>query len=329
MSLSRESVENDQQLLRYLLGLLPEEEIEQVEEVTIVDDEVAARLSSVENDLVDAYVTGTLDPETRERFEEFYLASPRRREKVTFAKRFLAAVDRAPVRVSAKVTQMPSPPKVEAAQSFSKRVMAKLDRLVRQAAALLLIVCGLLVFEYLRVRHGLDQAERDRVAQNRQAEMLTAQLVEARTANADTAKALERARASLTERERQPATGTAAGPDASGPLLAIVLSPQTRSIGSLPTIALAPGADRIAFDLRLESNDFPRYRAAVNDPGSDRMVWRSGVINARVRRGSAVVPIVVPASALQSQHYAIELEGLDTHGAAEIVGDYVFQLDRR
>src|SRR5205809_729519 len=83
------------QLTNYLLGLLPENEAERFDEASIADDEMASRLCVVENDLVDAYVTGRLDAGTREHFEAFYLKSPRRREKVKFAKRFLTVVERA------------------------------------------------------------------------------------------------------------------------------------------------------------------------------------------------------------------------------------------
>src|SRR5215469_941662 len=86
----------DRQLVRYILGLLPQKDAERLDEQSIVDDELATRLRSVENDLVDAYVCGTLDGEFLERFESFYLASPRRRDKVKFAREFLKAVDRLP-----------------------------------------------------------------------------------------------------------------------------------------------------------------------------------------------------------------------------------------
>ena len=95
MSVPGESIQGDQQLVRYLLGLLPEEEAERLDEQSIVVDEFAARLQCVENDLVDAYVSGALEGDILERFESFYLASPLRREKVKFAERLLAAADRA------------------------------------------------------------------------------------------------------------------------------------------------------------------------------------------------------------------------------------------
>jgi hypothetical protein len=94
MSLLRELPADDGRLVRYLLGLLSPDEAECLDEQSVVDGDVAKRLLTVENDLVDAYVSGTLDSELRLRFEVFYLASPRRRRRVTFARRLLAAVDR-------------------------------------------------------------------------------------------------------------------------------------------------------------------------------------------------------------------------------------------
>src|SRR5262245_30770877 len=106
MSAADESLSaDDEQLTRYLLGLLPDEEAQRFDEASIVDDEVAMRLRVVEHDLVDAYVTGTLAGSTLEQFQSQYLASPRRRQYQAFARRFLGAVDRAHASVS-----HPAPP---------------------------------------------------------------------------------------------------------------------------------------------------------------------------------------------------------------------------
>jgi len=67
--LLRDTPLDDQQLVRYLLGLLPPHEADRFDEASVVDDEVAARLRGVEDDLVDAYVRGTLAIDLRERFE--------------------------------------------------------------------------------------------------------------------------------------------------------------------------------------------------------------------------------------------------------------------
>jgi hypothetical protein len=76
-------------LRRYLLGILQEEEAELLDEVVVVNDDVAALLCIIEDELVDAYVSGRLGGELLAGFESFYLASPHRRSKVSFAAKFL------------------------------------------------------------------------------------------------------------------------------------------------------------------------------------------------------------------------------------------------
>src|SRR5689334_942847 len=86
---------DDRVLIQYLLGSMPDEDAGRFDELSVVDDAFSARLSEVENDLVDSYVRGELSGETAERFQSFYLTSPRRREKVRFAETFLLHGDRA------------------------------------------------------------------------------------------------------------------------------------------------------------------------------------------------------------------------------------------
>src|SRR4029453_16539452 len=94
----RESARDDDELVRYFLGELSDEDTERLDERSLADDDFAARLRLVEDDLVDAYAAGRLAGERLKRFESFYLASPRRREKTAFAKRLLETVDREALR---------------------------------------------------------------------------------------------------------------------------------------------------------------------------------------------------------------------------------------
>lgn len=75
----------DSTLRNYLLGSLPENEVEVYDERIFDDDEFAARVLMVEDDLIDAYVRGELTAEERVRFQASYLVSPYRREQVLFA----------------------------------------------------------------------------------------------------------------------------------------------------------------------------------------------------------------------------------------------------
>jgi voltage-gated potassium channel Kch len=72
-------------LLRYLLGDLPDEELDEIEELYLEDSNLFEQLVLVEDDLIDDYVRGELSPHDRKLFEMNYLISPGRKEKVANA----------------------------------------------------------------------------------------------------------------------------------------------------------------------------------------------------------------------------------------------------
>ncbi len=304
MTVSHESV-HDGQLVRYLLGLLSDGEAERVDRLSVSSDEVAWRLRLAEDDLVDAYVRGTLDAEAIERFESFYLSSERRRQKVKFARTFVAAVDR-----RGGSQESPS----------LRRVTVSRSRTVWQlAAAAVLLLAGFGLSEYRRLRTDLTVAQSVSVALSNRARELERQLNDERLTGAGTARELESIRA----------RGSAQGSSAPLPAIALVLLPQTRSAGPIATIAVPDGASLVALELRLESNDFARYQAALKDPGTNRIVWRRDSITTRAGGPMPTVAFSIPASVLRSQHYSLELNGTNAGGQAEVAGSYVFEVVRR
>jgi hypothetical protein len=300
--LRRDTPLDDQQLIRYLLGLLPPHEADRFDEASVVDDEVAARLRGVEDDLVDAYVRGTLAIDLRERFESHYLASPRRRERVAFAAAFARAVDEAP-------RSAPSPP-------WRRRWIPALLPALAVAATLLLVASAGLLFESVRLGRGLSVAESDRAALDRRARDLESQNADLRAANADIASQLARAR-----------TPAAATRDAKA--IALVLLPQTRSVGTVPVLELPPArADRVGFELRLDANEFNRYQAGLRDPASNAVIWRSDWIGAKASADGASVGVAVPLELLKPQHYTLDLAGRTGGDTAHVIGSYAFEVTR-
>ncbi len=297
-------------MIRYLLGLLPDEEAERLDEASIADDQVAARLRLVEHDLVDAYVRGNLDGETLRRFESYYSSSPRRRENIVFARKFLKAVDRAAVDDDAHAQR------TAALVSFPPR--SRLVPVLAAAAAILLIACAFLTIQSLRLERGLRTAQQERAAQQELARDLERQLAEAHAA-----KSAAPAAPPQPER-RNPATFSS-----TAPAIALTLLPQTRAIGPVPALSLAPNADRVAFELRLESNDFTRYQVGLKDPASGAIGWRSDWMAPRTGDDHASITVVVPAGALKAQHYTFDVAGRRPDGRQEILGSYAFQVESR
>lgn len=75
--------ESDDHLVRYLLGELPEEEAEPLDERSITDDAFALQLRDIENDLVDRYARG--EPFALQRLARRFQQSAHLRDKVEFA----------------------------------------------------------------------------------------------------------------------------------------------------------------------------------------------------------------------------------------------------
>jgi len=307
MSHSRESFSDDQ-LTRYLLGCLPEEEAERLDEQSIVDDEVAARLSLIEDDLVDAYASGTLPADYRQRFESFYRGSPRRRRKAAFAKGFLAKVDRPPQRLSAVpqpaiVVAPPEPP--APARAFSLQW-------AHAAAAVLFLGVSLLLFQQVNLRRDLNDARRQATEATARANAISSELEQQRTAVAGATQALADARA--------------ARPVA---MIALVLRPQTRGVGPTPVISIASGSRMVPLDLEFEAAGAPSYEAAVKDPATNRIVWRSAPLQPERERIPPVVSVGLPAGLLKPQHYALDLFALRPGAPPEFAGSYAFEVARR
>lgn len=139
---------DDQILVRYLLGSLPEEQTERLDELSVSDDSFVWRLRAAENDLVDAYLRNELSGDTLERFRSFYLASAHRRDKVMFAEALLALGAQEP-RQSRRWFAAPS--------------MIPRWGLASGIAAALLIA-GVLLYQNGRLRNQVQRADRERAS---------------------------------------------------------------------------------------------------------------------------------------------------------------------
>ncbi len=344
MSLSHESDRTDEQLVRYLLGQLPDEDAQRVEELSIVDDEVAQRIGVVENDLVDAYVSGKLVEPNRTQFERVYLATPRRREKVRFAESLLSSgtVDRitTPEDVNAARNRLRGPTAPQKARARGSRWFewflgspSETSWGLAVAATLLLIVTGFLAFQAVRLRNELTGVQTARAALDQRTEDLERQLAAQQSANADAAKELSRVQGMLAEATR-PATATQP-PTAPAPSVfaTLLLAPQTRAAGPLPTLSLRSGAEGIALELLVDPAAAPgagkRYRAVLKSSESAAIVWHGDLFAVADKDQVSTVRVTIPARGLKAQTYLLELFAAGASAATEPVGTYAFRIMMR
>src|SRR5262245_3215961 len=89
----------------FLLGILPEEEWQKVEEQLMVDDDFIDSFSLIEEELIDDYLLGTLTKSESERFENYYLSTPDRKQKMEFTRQLMRFASSRQVDVAEKPSE--------------------------------------------------------------------------------------------------------------------------------------------------------------------------------------------------------------------------------
>lgn len=84
----------DERIIAYLLEELPEDDLERFEDECIAQESWPTQIDLVEEDLIDNYLRDELTPERRHRFEENYLTTEARQERVSIAAGLLRHIDK-------------------------------------------------------------------------------------------------------------------------------------------------------------------------------------------------------------------------------------------
>ena len=313
MSSPNNQTDDDRLLTRYLLGALPEEEAERLDELCIVDEELATRLQALENDLVDAYVRDEVSGDDRGHFESFYLSSAKRRQKVEFAAALLE-LEKRPAGASATVEQAAAKAERESAPPLKLAAGRPLLRWgFAFAAAVLLLVAGFLLLENARLRQQMRDAQSQQAALDQRGQELQKELNDQRAANAESQKEIDRLLQWQTNWEQLRT-------------IALFLPPPTRGAARLPTISLPAGTDVAILLLELEADDFPAYKAALKDSVTRQVLWSSGSLRPSSLGEKRAVSISIPANLLKQRNYIVELTGVPTRGAPEPIGTYPLRV---
>jgi hypothetical protein len=317
MSSADEQEFSDQLLIRYLLGSLPEQEAERLDELSISDDAFAWRLSAVENDLVDAYARGEFSGGDLAQFKKSYLSSPKRLQKVQFAealRSFEAKAAAAATQATRESMAPGSGPGGKTTEGSSPRRWFAVPRLALQwgfasGALVMLLAASYLLIENTRLRKRTNEAQGRHAASDLPEQELQRQLKDQRAANAEMAKELDRLR------EAQPNL------DQFKTLSALLLPP-TRGAGRLPTLSVPQGTNVVVLLLMLEADDFPEYRVNLKDPATSQSVWHSANLKADSNGADKTVSVSFPAHVLRRQNYVLELSGVPSSGRAEFISGY-------
>ena len=82
-------LENEELIREFLFGELPDEKQFEFEESFIKDADLFEQIKIVEDELIEKYVRGWLNPAERAKFEQHFLTTEKRRERVEFSRQFI------------------------------------------------------------------------------------------------------------------------------------------------------------------------------------------------------------------------------------------------
>lgn len=311
---------DDRLLIRYLLGSLPEEETERLDELSITNTEFVERLDAAEDDLVDAFVRNELSAEDHRQFRQSYLSSPKRRQKVQFAQGLLALERRdaatqktrlAPGTAAPVSVQGRERPKLQARKPGAPRYPLQWG--FAAAALVLLIFGGYLLMQNSQLRKQVNGLQAERRQFDQRSRELEKQLDQESAAKAEALNELQHVRGSETNLDQIKT-------------VSLLLPPPLRGTASIPIVSLRSRPDLVVLVLSLEADDFPAYRATLRDPAANHVVWSSASLIAASVGQQKTVSISFRASLLQQRNYIVDLTAIPNHGAAEVISGYPFHV---
>ena len=303
--------------MRYVLGTLPDDERERLEERYFTDNTEFEEIEIAEEELIDRYIRGELSESDRAAFEQTIARSPRLVERVEFAKLFADKL-----RVAEAPAVAAAPEKAnwwERLFGFSRgsrgprMAFAFSMLLVLVAAGVLLVAGGALLVGWWQLRAESERlATRQSILDQRQRE-LDQQAADLKAQN-QTAPSQTPVPPQMLQ-EATPQTSTAP--------VALILSPgATRSTGGGRDLRIEPGTSDVLLTLKLRDTDYSSYRVTINSPNGKEIVSISG-LKPRINKNAGTLTFRVPAKQLSQGDFHVNLFG---EPANESVDDYPFRV---
>ncbi len=323
----KQTADNEERMVNYLLGELPEEEQLRLEERFFTDDETYQQLLALEDELMYDYAAGDLSSEQRLKFERRFLNSPQARRKAELAG---AVLDKA---AEAKAWSIPPRALVAEEKKSLWQSLAAFFSLqhpamqfsMAAASVLLLLGTSWLFFQTARLRSQVEQLEIAHSSQEQRhaqqtteerarQEQLTAQLESERRKNAQ----LEQ---ELAQQQAQAARDRESQPSSSSTFRSFILLPGLiRDVDGPKRLLIPPGINSLRLQLDLKKpGDYRGYRATLQTLDGAEL-WNRDL----PRRSGRAVIVSLPAGLTPPGDYVITLKGRTAGGRLEEIDEYYF-----
>lgn len=287
------TLNNEERMIGYLLREAPETAWEALETEFFADPALLAQLEATELDLIEGYVCGKLPAARRDRFEQVYLNSPRRREKVEF---YRALASELPLDAQS------GSPRIETEKASWRRKLTAnwaMPRLAFGMAVLAMLLGGWLARENLRLHRRAAEVERQQAMLSQRESELRAQLAAESNRSAALARELEEARQQL----------AAIGPPQTAVPASVsfvwTLTGLRTPGGDAPrTLSIPAAATSVQLTFKLADSRYGNYRVELRS-SDDRVVWS----RAELRAARGAVTLRVSASQFGQGAQSLILSG--------------------
>jgi hypothetical protein len=268
---------SDRQMVReYLLGRLDDrEEIEsKVSDDIFFSDDISEMVDSIEDEIIEEYVEGTLDSGERKAVEEYFLRSPERREKLRFFRILRSYLETKPDRVVEPQTEVLP---VSGQGTGRDRVAGKsslwgsrIFAYGQLAALILLSILGLSYMSGAGKKRAL--LESDLARERQHSASLAAEVSQLQT-----------------------------------PMILLTLAEdRSREAGArVPRIEIRPSTERIVVEIALTNPRTASYAVQLETRGGNEPVWAARLLPFVSPSGDARLRFDLPAQSLESGGYSL------------------------
>src|SRR5262249_42887363 len=307
-----ESGEYEEMIRQYLVGGISESGQTALEDEGFADRSKYDRILQAEDKLIDDYTRGYLSEAERLRFERNFMATPRRRERVRFARAFTGLLDQdyeaqALARPNeASPLRHPSAP-VPLIRSWIDRLRPAMWPAV--CAASLLVALGGIWFQRqtAHLHEQLVQAQHERELQRERAPTPEGLVASQNEKNRQLAEELERLR-NLQSGGKGPPSSSGFTP--ASILLTLSLDAfRDPAGGEAPHLVIPRGADLVRLRLKLSENVFPHYQMTLQAADGKEVMSRRWLKAGRTKSGEALM-LSIPSAKFKSGEYTLALSGV-------------------
>lgn len=302
---------------QYLLGELSEAAQGEVEQAYFADDSLFERFLAVKDDLIDAYARGELKGEKLDRFEQHYLRTKARREKVDESRALIQAASAA----SSVSKAARGGERHRFFDYFSLHPITVRVGLV--AATLVLIALAWVVVTQFRSRTVPEEqraGDAKTVTDDKSASVNTP----APTSNVNIGGQPD----SPSPTHQPELAVKPSPPKASTQIASVTLVPfSARDSGSPNVITIGPATRQVRIKLVFNESSFKSFEATVRTVDGEQIV-RQGDLKARSNGAARVVTLTFDSQLLRRHDFIATLKGQSRDGGMETISEYYFKVER-